>query len=664
MDSLSGQSSRSPVTSKSKRRLTTEGAPGYEKKKVVKTYRSKTTLDDLSRHRGDFQEGWDNLKTKKRKLDDDKVDTIAVSTSRTAEKGRASTKHERTDGKYASSQNHSEGGKVAFGTQSSLQSIDDRVTQELSVNQRISGTISMPSTTSEILQDDRSSQELSRRQVISSNGVHAVIDTHYVGNERLPTPTLPIINQEPRTATSAHMLHPGTEQSLGIQKDYHSSDGSTILNAPVELPLTASNPSSVHAAHNSDRMTTPTASSKSVDDTQKGLKNSENGANMQASKLDHTIAKPRSAGDTFDSSGLAAPRPGKVKVHEGPDGSPTGPGTPRSAIDIPDELSLPAPKTSNQPPKSTMKPKRKADDSDEVPSDDVDLGFPKEQYQPRPSRSRSNRDVDNLVQAIDYSKRPEAALKANKKLKRRKTTSDFTVSSRAAVVEGSLDEAGGLLQSNVWDAKPSLVDEGSPTLAALDNVAESKSFNTKRVAVDAQVPSAEVAEPKKKRGRPKKQTVAERDEDNVHETPEEPAQRAKVVIESKAAGPAQPAKRGRKRKKTEEELSLFIEEPVAEDTVASTHHDDSKAIDDISCTIIPSEAKTKANKTDQALSKESTPTPAPIQPQPPPAPLQTPQKQGKKGPDKHSPLNSGKVAYRVGLSKNARIEPLLRGLRR
>lgn len=46
---------------------------------------------------------------------------------------------------------------------------------------------------------------------------------------------------------------------------------------------------------------------------------------------------------------------------------------------------------------------------------------------------------------------------------------------------------------------------------------------------------------------------------------------------------------------------------------------------------------------------------------------ETPKKSTKapdKGPDKHSPISSGKVGYRVGLSKRARIEPLLRIVRK
>jgi hypothetical protein len=45
-------------------------------------------------------------------------------------------------------------------------------------------------------------------------------------------------------------------------------------------------------------------------------------------------------------------------------------------------------------------------------------------------------------------------------------------------------------------------------------------------------------------------------------------------------------------------------------------------------------------------------------------PAQTPTQDSKKGPTQHSPLQSGKVAYRVGLSKKTRIAPLLKMIRK
>ena len=61
--------------------------------------------------------------------------------------------------------------------------------------------------------------------------------------------------------------------------------------------------------------------------------------------------------------------------------------------------------------------------SDELGSDDAAIGLPKDQYQPRPSRSRGNQNDDELVVLESFSKRPEALAKGKRKLKsRRKTT--------------------------------------------------------------------------------------------------------------------------------------------------------------------------------------------------------------------------------------------------
>ncbi|KAJ9667506.1 hypothetical protein H2201_002375 [Coniosporium apollinis] len=58
--------------------------------------------------------------------------------------------------------------------------------------------------------------------------------------------------------------------------------------------------------------------------------------------------------------------------------------------------------------------------SDPLNSDDIAVGLPKERYQPRPSRSRSNPVLQEAQ--IDYSVPPEKAAKANGRAKRRKTT--------------------------------------------------------------------------------------------------------------------------------------------------------------------------------------------------------------------------------------------------
>ena len=59
----------------------------------------------------------------------------------------------------------------------------------------------------------------------------------------------------------------------------------------------------------------------------------------------------------------------------------------------------------------------------ELGSDDPAIGLPKDQYQPRPSRSRGGDKANDLLIPESFSKRPEALLKEKRKAKnRRKTT--------------------------------------------------------------------------------------------------------------------------------------------------------------------------------------------------------------------------------------------------
>ena len=64
--------------------------------------------------------------------------------------------------------------------------------------------------------------------------------------------------------------------------------------------------------------------------------------------------------------------------------------------------------------------------------------------------------------------------------------------------------------------------------------------------------------------------------------------------------------------------------------------------------------------TGNALKQSSPPTKSIAVPNTPKKPVEA----ADRGPDKHSPIGNGKVGYRVGLSKRARIEPLLRMVRK
>jgi hypothetical protein len=78
-------------------------------------------------------------------------------------------------------------------------------------------------------------------------------------------------------------------------------------------------------------------------------------------------------------------------------------------------------------------------------------------------------------------------------------------------------------------------------------------------------------------------------------------------------------------------------------------------------------AERTATKTAVSPTKQSTPPPStPEQPkQSSKAPLKTPEsKTASKSPPNHSPISKGKVPFRVGLSKRARIAPLLKVMKK
>ncbi|KAL9119460.1 MAG: hypothetical protein Q9187_003991 [Circinaria calcarea] len=175
--------------------------------------------------------------------------------------------------------------------------------------------------------------------------------------------------------------------------------------------------------------------------------------------------------------------------------------------------------------------------------------------------------------------RPEAVLKARKKNKRSKTTGD------------------------IRDIKPSLVNDGPPTVAA------SKDTN----------------------------------QPNLSEVYEAAKKAQSLVVEVKSV----------KRRLQ-----------VTEDTIARNKADYfSKPIDHASPANVLSDAKDTANNI-QLLPRISSPEATPVSIQALLAPFQTQRKHGEKGPNLHNPSNSGKIGYRVGLSKKQRIEPLLRGVRK
>ncbi|KAL4762492.1 uncharacterized protein BDW70DRAFT_133878 [Aspergillus foveolatus] len=176
------------------------------------------------------------------------------------------------------------------------------------------------------------------------------------------------------------------------------------------------------------------------------------------------------------------------------------------------------------------------------------------------------------------------------------------------------------------------------------------------------------------------------DEDNKPSNPTKPS--GNTVAEQTSA----PKKRGRKRKKTSEQLDQRTPVPLEVDeqdaqTTTSNEADDTPQLNDTHndsgvLVVLKTKNTTDAQTSDimepitkdQALLDLHPPTsPAKLSEHAQPAqqPPETPQKRtdsktpSVKGPGKHSPISStSRVPYRVGLSKKARIAPLLKIIKR
>lgn len=329
--------------------------------------------------------------------------------------------------------------------------------------------------------------------------------------------------------------------------------------------------------------------------------------------------------------------------------------------DIVDELASTASTAKRKTSKTSQRPEpAAATHSDELGADDLAGGLPKEQYQPRPSRSRSNRNGEELVVPEDFSKRPEVLAK-KKASKRRKTTALARPSPKVEIEDDD--------------------DEDQDLLALPPRTSEKAKSAVEPVVL---IPS--------EKDQPEEHAKAPMNDEQP--LPDEAHSPAKAPHSSPPK-----KKRGRPRKPTKEQEAAT--EPPKEDQLRPTDDDDDddlpalsdstkksrkgRPLDPNTDTDPTTKSRTKrtANPTTPAIVPDAPPLPptheldphlskteANRRPPPPskvdPPSLTTPPKTppAAKGPDKHSPLNSSKVKFRVGLSKRARIEPLLKMVRK
>ncbi|KAL2044270.1 hypothetical protein N7G274_002975 [Stereocaulon virgatum] len=377
-----------------------------------------------------------------------------------------------------------------------------------------------------------------------------------------------------------------------------------------------------------------------------------------------------------------------------------------------DELSLGI-STSGATSKSHVKPSQEKyqlpEQLDELGFDDTTIGLPRELYQPRPSKSRSGRKNGQIMIPADYSKRPEAVAKKKRRLSRRKTTAfheliskeeyaddedDVGISTRPSLnsprpkaIEPSMeqdelglekdDKAGEILRDTEPEdkstAKPtvSVKQQGRPKNGA-GEAAESRSRSHDEPGPQKKEEQDEVKdteadsglevkaptkpnESKKQRGRPRK-GAAEASNTKVRgKTPDELAQHEPKLTNNETTSlDRKPRKKGvasETFKEVSEELGHDSEdEPLVADESENLSND---ILCEIQGNILlpnPTERAPRSSPTSKSMS----------------AAPETPHKAAgsHKRPDKHSPISGGKVAYRVGLSKRARIEPLLRIVRK
>ena len=372
-----------------------------------------------------------------------------------------------------------------------------------------------------------------------------------------------------------------------------------------------------------------------------------------------------------------------------------------------DELSLSVPTASvtNKCQTKTQKNREFSERrGDELDSDENAIGLPKDYYQPRPSKSRSGHGNGELLIPADYSKRPEAVPKKKRKLSRRKTTAFHELIPKEEPEEEEdevVNQAGfeapkfkalklvteqdelhmentdkaeidqGLIErdlESIGKPTPSTKQRGRPKKVSM---MESLGYETSEHEdqIPPMGPTTEISMPeneaspqlakqptesKKQRGRPKK-GAAETSKGKTSEANDASIERD--IAPEKPNQPTAAKKLGKKGRNAQGPIATS-EELIRDSDGDSDAADEggsipTRVLEETHGNVIASKPSEKA---------ASSPSPSKSEAVPP----ETPHKQGSlpKGPDKHSPISGGKVAYRVGLSKRQRIAPLLRIVRK
>ncbi len=296
---------------------------------------------------------------------------------------------------------------------------------------------------------------------------------------------------------------------------------------------------------------------------------------------------------------------------------------------------------------------------DELDSTDILIRLPQEQYLKRSTRSTYGLGDKELVVPTDFSKKPETVAKVavtrKSKLRRSKTTAFQELRSMSCDEE---DEENLPTIENIAPENNTFITRDDPLNQTFNNKPESAKHE-KSVGDNSKVPEkSEIPKPGRKRGRPKKGNAVEENkstakaaEDNRDRqlTRENPSDEVKSADKQHIQNPS--------------ESAMILEDGVDDDDIRKSKNETrpniSAATDD---KIL---AQTMGNSMSAQEMKDLTkpdlnPHETTLAPETPNKSERAP---GKKH-DQHSPISNGTVAYRVGLSKRARIEPLLRIVRK
>lgn len=325
-----------------------------------------------------------------------------------------------------------------------------------------------------------------------------------------------------------------------------------------------------------------------------------------------------------------------------------------------DQLSMSSPRLAATDKKlKPEKPQKKSEVIDDTHGiDEISIGLPPEQYNPRPSRSRSGQGNASLFLPEDFSKRPESLARPKRRKNRRKTTAF------ERPPEDSEEEA--IAQVREFIRKETSSDPVADTVKLLLKPMEESLPELQTVE-----PMKRVS-PSKKKGRHQVNGNIEEHEPVVAPFSEEQPSKG-ISLTANSMKPIQEhdhssiieVKNKHQTLETAQSTTTHLcstrpGSEIRKPSLSPLPHDGDDGDDPTNSDRPFSQNSQKIPLQQQISTPSSSPSPTKQQPSSP----QTPSKPAATGPDKHSPLNSSKVAYRVGLSKRARIEPLLRIVRK